>query len=104
MKNLGFLEHFIRIYLPGSRAGQKKLWLRLQQKVAAPPAPAPAPTPQHPELELVNHNSGPDSYDSRNFWRFSPFVHVIDGFIYPPVYHLAKSLQNLSQLMFSKCS
>jgi hypothetical protein len=45
MKNLGFLKHFIRIYIPGSgtRAGPKNLWLRLQQKVAAPPAPASAP-------------------------------------------------------------
>jgi hypothetical protein len=29
------------------RSGAKKLWLRLQQKVAAPPAPAPALAPQH---------------------------------------------------------
>jgi hypothetical protein len=41
----------IRIYIPdsGAGAGPKKLWLRLQQKVAAPlaSAPAPAPAPQH---------------------------------------------------------
>jgi hypothetical protein len=33
----------VKIYIPGSGAGPKELWLRLQQKVAAPPTPARAP-------------------------------------------------------------
>jgi hypothetical protein len=41
MKNLGAFVTFLRIYIPGSGAGPKKLRLWLQQKVAAPPTPAP---------------------------------------------------------------
>jgi hypothetical protein len=38
---------FVTFYKNLNEPGQKKLWLRLQQKVVAPPAPAPAPAPQH---------------------------------------------------------